>query len=146
MPWFPDFVAAAELSRSQLRAEGQADPVAQYLSALDFGDSRGLDVVWPGDVEIHDPRAGIVRGHRDIKKFVRRNTSWLGSHHARVQTVASTTVGRRAVVELLAHLDAAGESTQWPVAVVAESPDDRSVIFRTYCSQRPVDGRRHVRP
>ena len=33
----------------------------------------------------------------------------------------------------------------WPVAVVAESADDRSVAFRTYCSQWPVDGRRHVR-
>ena len=33
----------------------------------------------------------------------------------------------------------------WPVAVVAESPDDRSVVFRTYCSQWPVDGRRHLR-
>jgi hypothetical protein len=32
------------------------------------------------------------------------------------------------------------------VAVVAESPDDRSVVFRTYCSQWPVDGRRHLRP
>jgi hypothetical protein len=31
------------------------------------------------------------------------------------------------------------------VAVVAESPDDRSVVFRTYCSQWPVDGRRHLR-
>jgi hypothetical protein len=30
--------------------------------------------------------------------------------------------------------------------VVAESPDDRSVIFRTYCSQWPRDERRHVRP
>ena len=39
-----------------------------------------------------------------------------------------------------------GQATDWPVAVVAESPDDRSVIFRTYCSQWPVDGRRHVRP
>ena len=32
------------------------------------------------------------------------------------------------------------------MAVVAESPDDRSVVFRTYCSQWPVDGRRHLRP
>ena len=31
------------------------------------------------------------------------------------------------------------------MAVVAESPDDVSVEFRTYCSQWPVDGRRHVR-
>jgi SnoaL-like domain len=29
---------------------------------------------------------------------------------------------------------------------VAESPDDSSVVFRTYCSQWPVDGRRHIRP
>ena len=32
------------------------------------------------------------------------------------------------------------------MAVVAESPDDLSVVFRTYCSQWPVDERRHVRP
>jgi hypothetical protein len=29
--------------------------------------------------------------------------------------------------------------------VVAESPDDWSVVFRIYC-QWPVDGRRHIRP
>jgi hypothetical protein len=51
-----------------------------------------------------------------------------------------------AVVELLAHLGGDGRELAWPVAVVAESPDDRSVVFRTYCSQWPVDGRRHVRP
>jgi hypothetical protein len=54
--------------------------------------------------------------------------------------------GGRAVVELLAHLAHDGRETAWPIAVVAESPDDRSVVFRTYCSQWPVDGRRHVRP
>ena len=53
----------------------------------------------------------------------------------------------RAVVELLAHLDGDGQEQLWPVAVVAESLDDRSVVFRTYCSQWQVDGRReHARP
>ena len=32
------------------------------------------------------------------------------------------------------------------MAVVAESPDDLSVVFRTYCSQWPVFGRHYVRP
>jgi hypothetical protein len=32
MPWFPDFINAAELARKQTRAAGQADPVAQYTS------------------------------------------------------------------------------------------------------------------
>jgi hypothetical protein len=32
------------------------------------------------------------------------------------------------------------------VAVVAESTDDLSVVFRTYCSRWPVDGRRYIRP
>jgi hypothetical protein len=50
------------------------------------------------------------------------------------------------VVELLAHLAGDdGAELAWPVAVVAESPDDRSVVFRTYCSQVPVDGQRHLR-
>jgi hypothetical protein len=50
------------------------------------------------------------------------------------------------VVELLAHVDHDGQDVAWPVATVAESHDDRSVVFRTYCSQWPVDGRRHLRP
>jgi hypothetical protein len=50
------------------------------------------------------------------------------------------------VVELLAHLAYDGRELAWPVAVVAESPDDRSVVFRSYFSQWAVDGQRHLRP
>ena len=80
-----------------------------------------------------------------MRQFVSRNESWLAGLHARTETVASTVVGGRAVVELLAHLQDDGRELAWPVAVVAESPDDRSVVFRTYCSQWPVFGRHYVR-
>ena len=146
MPWFPDFVGAVELVRTQTRSAGQADPVAQYLRALDEGDSRELETAWPGEVVIHDPRAGEVRGHRHLHRFIRRNQAWLAERQARTETVGSTVVPGRAVVELLAYLTEDGQETAWPLAVVAESPDDRSVVFRTYCSQFPVDGRRHLRP
>lgn len=144
MPWFPDFVSAVELARVQTRAEGQADPVAEYLTALNTSDPRALETVWPGEVVIYDPRAGEVRGHRELRRFIGHNMSWLAGLHARTETVAATYAGGRAVVELLAHLD--GQELAWPVAVVAESVDDSSVVFRTYCSQWPVDGRRHLRP
>jgi ketosteroid isomerase-like protein len=147
MPWFPDFVNAAELARRQTRADGQADPVGQYFAALTDGDAGALEKVWPGEVVVYDPRAGEIRGHRDLRRFVRRNQAWLAERRARVETVAATGADGRAVVELLAHLaDDEGRELAWPVAVVAESPDDRSVVFRTYCSQVPVDGRRHLRP
>jgi SnoaL-like domain len=146
MPWFPDFVSAVELARGQTRAAGLADPVAQYVAALNRGDTHALETVWPGQVVVYDPRAGEVRGHRQLRRFVNQNKSWLAKHHARIETVASTYVGGRAVVELLAHLAGDGRELAWPVAVVAESPDDLSVVFRTYCSQWPVDGRRHLRP
>jgi len=146
MPWFPDFAGAVELARKQTRAAGQADPVGQYFTALNEGDTHLLETVWPGEVVIYDPRAGEVRGHRQLRRFVSRNLSWLAGLHARTETVASTVVGGRAVVELMAHLDHDGGELTWPVAVVAESPDDLSVVFRTYCSQWPVDERRHVRP
>ena len=146
MPWFPDFASAVELARKQTRAAGQADPVGQYFTALNEGDTHVLETVWPGEVVIYDPRAGEVRGHRQLRRFVSRNLSWLAGLHARTETVASTVVGGRAVVELMAHLDHDGGELAWPVAVVAESPDDLSVVFRTYCSQWPVDERRHVRP
>ena len=68
------------------------------------------------------------------------------SLHARTETVACTVVGGRAVVELLAYVDHHGRELAWPVAVVAESHDDLSVVFRTYCSQWPVDERRRLRP
>jgi hypothetical protein len=146
MPWFPDFVGAVELVRRQVRAAGHADPVAQYLSALYEGDADGLENVWPGEIVIHDPKAGEVRGHKQLRQFVGDNKTWLAERHARIETVASMSIDGRAVVELLAHLDGDGDEVAWPLAVVAESPDESSVVFRTYCSQWPVDGRRHVRP
>jgi ketosteroid isomerase-like protein len=146
MPWFPDFVGAVELARLQTRVADQADPVAQYFTALNKGDTHALEEVWPGEVVIYDPRAGEIRSHKQLQQFVSRNRAFLAERHAKSQTVASTCVGGRAVVELLAHVAYDGQEVAWPLAVVAESPDDRSVVFRTYCSQWPVDGRRHVRP
>jgi len=146
MPWFPDFASAVELARQQTRAAGRADPVGQYFTALNNGDTRALETVWPGEVVVHDPRAGEVRGHRQLRHFVSRNQRWLAEHHARSETVAATYSGGRAVVELLAHVDVDGREMAWPVAVVAEAPDDLSVVFRSYCSQWPVAGRRELRP
>ena len=145
MPWFPDFASAAELVRQQTRAAGLADPVGQYFAALNSGDTHALETVWPGEVVVHDPRAGEVRGHRQLRHFVNRNQRWLAEHHARIETVASTYSSGRAVVELLAHLGVDGQEVAWPVAVVAEAPDDLSVVFRSYCSQVPVTGQHEVR-
>jgi hypothetical protein len=96
MPWFPDFASAVELARRQTRAAGLADPVAQYFDALNKGDSHTLEDVWPGEVVIYDPRAGEIRGHKQLRRFVRQNQSWLAERHARIETVASTVVGSRA--------------------------------------------------
>jgi ketosteroid isomerase-like protein len=146
MPWFPDFASAVELARQQTRAVGLADPVGEYFAALNQGDTRALETVWPGEVVIHDPRAGEVRGHHQVRQFIGHNLSWLAGLHARTERVAATTAGGRAVVELLAHIDHKGQQLAWPVAVVAESPDELSVVFRTYCSQWPVDELQHIRP
>jgi hypothetical protein len=146
MPWFPEFVSAVELARLQDRSAAQADPVAQYLRALETGDPRILEHAWPGDIVIHDPKAGRIRGHRHVREFVRDTASWLRGLNLRTETVASTVSGRRAVVELLARLPGGGPELLWPVAVVAESPDDRSVVFRTYCRPWPITGPHQVRP
>ena len=146
MPWFPEFVSAAELARSEIRAAARADPVHQYLTALDRGDTHALENAWPGEVVVYDPRAGEVRGHRRLRQFVSRSKSLLAARHASIETVTATWAGRRAVVELLVHLNDDGGEVDWPVAVVAESVDDLSMMFRTYASQLPVDGRHHLRP
>jgi limonene-1,2-epoxide hydrolase len=146
MPWFPEFASAMQLARQQTRAAGQADPVGSYFAALNRGDVRDLETAWPGEVVVYDPRAGEIRGHRQLRRFVRNFESWLAQRRARIETVAATSADGRAVVELLAHLAGDAGELAWPVAVVAESPDDSSVVFRTYCSQWPVDGRRHLRP
>ena len=95
MPWFPDFANAIELARRDARAAGQADPVGQYFTALNNGNARPLEDVWPGEVVVYDPRAGEVRGHRQLRRFVSRNQSWLAEQHARSETVASTCAGGR---------------------------------------------------
>ena len=146
MPWFPDFVSAVELARQQTRDQGQADPIGQYLTALSDGDAHVLETAWPGHLVVYDPRAGEISGHRQLRHFIRGNQAWMAEHQARTETVAATRSGDRAVLELLGHLIVDGQQVAWPVAVVAESHDDQSVVFRTYCSQWPVDGRRHLRP
>ena len=96
MPWFPDFVGAAELVRRQARLAGQVDPVGRYFAALNDGDARALESAWPGDVVVYDPRAGEVSGHRALRRFVSDNRAWMADHHARVETVAVTLEGGRA--------------------------------------------------
>jgi hypothetical protein len=145
MPWFPDFVAAAELARRETRAAGHADPIAHYLTALTSGDAHELETTWPGHIVVLDPYAGEVRGHRHLHQFVRTSQAFLAERLVRVDPVGSTSVGGRAVVELVAHLDLDGEPVTWPVAVVAESVDDISATFRTYGSQWPVVRRRPIR-
>ena len=145
MPWFPDFVAAVELARRDTRAAGQVDPVGQYLAAIERGDARALEAQWPGEVSVFDPHGGAVRGHGHLRQFVEQSQTLLAEHHTSIETVASTSSGGRAVVEYLAEVDHEGARIPWPVAVVAESPDDRSVVFRIYCSQWPAFGVRPVR-
>ena len=145
MPWFPDFVAAAELARRGTRAAGQSDPVAQYVTALTGGDAHALETTWPGDIVVLDPYAGEVHGPRQLRHFFHASESFLSDRLVGAEQVATTSVPGRAVVELLAHLQLDGEAVNWPVAVVAESSDDRSVTFRTYGSQWPVVGSRPVR-
>jgi limonene-1,2-epoxide hydrolase len=148
MPWFPDFTSAMVLAREETRVAGQADPVRQYVTALNDGDTHALEDVWPGEVIVYDPREGEVRGHRRLRQFISRSQAMLARRHAVVDMVAATVAGGRAVMELLAHLDGdgGGERVTWPVAVVAESRDDRSVVFRSYFSRWPLDRQHHVRP
>jgi hypothetical protein len=147
MPWFPDFANAAELAREGTREAAHADPAAAYLQALNDGGARDLQTAWPGDVVVLDPRAGEVRGHRRLRQFVSDNHAWFAAHDARVETVARTSAGGRVVLELMAQLNGDdGQPISWPVAVVAESSSEESIVFRTYCSQWPVARRRPVRP
>ena len=146
MPWFPEFTSALELARAKRRAAGQADPVGQYVAALTNADARAWEMEWPGQVVVYDPRDGEVRGRRHLKQFVRRSHNWLAEHHARVETIASTVADGRALLELMVHLSIEGRDLDWPVAVVAESADDRSVVFRSYFSRKAIDGQPHLRP
>jgi hypothetical protein len=114
MPWFPEFASAAELAREQTRAAGRADPVRQYLAALNDADARDLETTWPGEVVIYDPHAGQVRGHRHVRQFVQRNLSWQAGLHIRTEVVASTVADDRAVVELVAHMAHNGRELAWP--------------------------------
>lgn len=146
MPWFPEFTSALELARAKRRAEAQADPVGQYVAALTNADSRAWEAEWPGQVVVYDPRDGEVRSRRQLRQFVRRSHHWLAERHAQVETVAATVADGRALLELMVHLSLDGQDLDWPVAVVAESADDRSVVFRSYFSRKAIDGQSHLRP
>ena len=103
MPWFPEFTTAVELARRETQLAGRADPVKQYFAALNEGDAGALESVWPGEVVVHDPVAGEIRGHKHLRQFVSHNHSWLTRAACPIETVASTVDNGRAVVELRRH-------------------------------------------
>jgi hypothetical protein len=131
MPWFPDFVGAVELARRQTRAEGEPDPVGVYLDALNRGDPHALRRSWPGEVVVHDPHAGEVRGHRQLREFVHRNQVWLAERHARIERVAppASTGGPW--------------SSCWPTSPTAAG-DGVAGRGRRRVARRPVGGVPHV--
>ena len=106
MPWFPDFVSAAELARRQTRAAGQADPVAHYITALNKGDIHTLETVWPGDMVVYDPSAGEIRGHKQLRRFVSQNQSWLAGRRARIETDERGRDGLLAAVRVYDDIEA----------------------------------------
>ena len=105
-----------------------------------------LETVWPGEVVVHDPRAGEVRGHQQLRRSSGgTRPGWPSATRGSRPWPRPCAAGGRWSSCWPTWSDD-GQEVAWPVAVVAESPDDRSVVFRTYCSQWPVDGRRHHRP
>jgi hypothetical protein len=145
MPWLPDFRNAAELARKQTHAAGHADPVGQYIAALTGGDPSAIEDAWPERVIVFDPRAGEVRGHRELKEFVHRSRVLLAQFQAQVTEAEQTVVPGRAVMELDGHAIFDGAERPWPVAIVADSHDD-SVVFRSYFSRQATEGHRFPRP
>jgi hypothetical protein len=145
MPWLPDFRNAAELARRETHAAGHADPVGQYIVALTGGDPHAIEDAWPERVVVFDPRAGEVRGHRELKEFVERSHLLLARFQAHAEPAGTIVVPGRAVMELRGEATYEGQRRPWPVAIVAESHDD-SVVFRSYFSRLPTEGRRFPRP
>jgi ketosteroid isomerase-like protein len=146
MPWFPDLANAAELARQQNRQTGHTDPVGQYLTALSSGHARDLEDIWAGEVVVHDPHAGEVRGHRHLRQFISNSAKMLEERHARVERGATIITPGRAVMQLMVHLEVDGRMVDWPAAIVAESRDEESVVFRSYLHQGTVYGEGVDRP
>src|SRR5260370_33069901 len=117
MPWFPEFTSAVELARLQTRAAGHSDPVGRYVAALNKKDATDLETVWPREVVIYDPRAGEVRGHRQVRPFVRPNELWLAGVNPRAQPVASTVAGGTARVGPGGHPAPDGRDGAWPLCL-----------------------------
>src|SRR3954452_18612437 len=104
MPWFPDFTNAVELARRETRAAGLADPAMQYLSALNAGDARVLETVWPGEVVVYAPRAGVIRGHRQLHQFIRTNHSWFAARHTEIEAVTAKSNSGRSVLDFVGNI------------------------------------------
>jgi SnoaL-like domain len=140
MPWFPEFASGLELARSLTRAAGQADPVSQYVAALNEGDTDVLETAWPGEVVVYDPRYGEIRGHKRLRQFVRNSQSWLAERHARVETVSCTAAGNRAVVDCV-RCGNRDLPPQAGIGVYERGPDGLLAAARTYDDVEPPESR-----
>ena len=110
MPWFPDFVSAVELARSEQRAAGRSDPVAQYVHALNDGAAGVLEGAWPGRIEVLRPARRRHPGSPEAAQVHRTSAAWLAERQARIETIASTRVPRPGRGRTLAYLSGAEQS------------------------------------
>ncbi|MDO8484106.1 MAG: nuclear transport factor 2 family protein [Candidatus Limnocylindrales bacterium] len=123
-----------------------SDPTAAYLPALASGRADRVLALFSGEPVIDDPRHGHVVGAAAVRDYVHAQAAWMAEHDFAAEKLR-TTVGRhRSVTESLATLTVGGASTELPIAVVGDRPDQGLTAIRVYHSLWPLEGRHRLRP
>ena len=93
MPWFHEFASAAELAREEQHGGpgGSGRRVPRGAARGRHPDPGGRLAGRGDDLR---PRGGEVRGHKQVRRFISRNQSWLAGLHARAETAAAIPRGR----------------------------------------------------
>ncbi len=106
MPWIPELFSAPTLER--IRAKGRRDRLSAvpYFAGLMAGETDALIGSFAGELELHHPVRGRVKGARAFERFVVETNAWLAERNAAFDDVDLVVSDLRTVEEVVLRLDA----------------------------------------
>jgi hypothetical protein len=147
VPWIPELFSAPTLER--IRAKGRRDRLSAvpYFAGLMAGETDALIGSFAGELELHHPVRGRVKGARAFERFVVETNAWLAERNAAFDDVDLVVSDLRTVEEVVLRLDGNAGRVELPVAIAADRDEEARLIeLRIYSSTWPLTGGHAIRP
>jgi hypothetical protein len=116
-----------------------------FYQDLEKGDAGRLLSIFEGEPSIDTPLDGEVRGAEAFSAFVKRQGDWLTERKARIRVINSIHAPERVVIEFVTDLVDGTRAISLPIALVADTGEEKVTGIRICHSTYPLYGEHMTR-